>query len=144
MNINKIILMILLLFLFLCSTWDWKRKAIPSWLCYGGVLVMAAVGFGTKEITLAGAAGGIMLGIILLGIGQLTKGQIGEGDGIVFIATGIALGFWNNCMLLVGALFLSFLGSLILLLMKKITLKAKLPFLPFVFAAFVLEFVIRS
>lgn len=137
MEVQRVILFV---FLLLCSLWDWKSRSVPVWLCYGGALLMTAAVFVTKEMTMAEAVGGMLPGIFLLGIGWITKGQIGSGDGIVFMVTGLGLGIWYNCLLLAGALSISFLWSLLFLTMKKINLKTKFPFLPFVLAAFVLEF----
>ena len=81
-----------------------------------------------------------MIGISLLIISKITA-QIGAGDGIVFIITGLGLGFWNNFWLLWEGLLLMAAVSLLLLLFQKINWKSKLPFLPFVLGAYIIGFV---
>lgn len=139
----EIKIIVLFVFLLLCSAFDWKNRAIPSWLCYSGIVFMVLLCLGKGDIKMSEAVKGAAVGAVLLGIGRLTKGQLGEGDGLVFMATGIGLGIWDNCILLLGASFLSFFWSLLLLVIGKRTLKTKFAFLPFVFAAFVLEFMIK-
>lgn len=97
--------------------------------------------FLVKENSLLSIAGGILTGLFLLAASKITRGQIGSGDGIVFLITGISLGMERNFLLLLGSLFIAFLYSLILLLIKKTRWKDAIPFLPFVFAAYVLELV---
>lgn len=134
---------ILFLFLLICAVWDLRHKAIPLWVCLGGLASTAVWQFFTREMDMAGILGGILIGIFLLAAGTITKGQIGSGDGIVFIITGIVLGMRDNFLLLSGSLMISFLFSILLIFLKKINLKTRLPFLPFVFIAYVIELAAR-
>ena len=131
-------LILLLIFLLLGSIWDIKERAVPVWFFLFAMVVVFVMKLLLGEILVAEQLGGMMIGVLLLIVGKLTKGQIGEADGITFIITGFVLGFWDNFLLLTEALFLSFFWSLVFMLLKKINLKSKLPFLPFVLAAFLL------
>ena len=148
---------ILLIFLTAASIWDLKERCIPVW-----VFVLTAIGivflelgcmtneiFGNGDVAgrmfvigkriLPEKLGGMAVGLILLIISKLTRGQIGEGDGITFLITGFSLGFENNFLLLLESLLLSFMWSLMLMLFKKINLKTSLPFLPFILTAFIIR-----
>ena len=79
----------------------------PASFWYHGMLVNAR----------SGVLGmGCLLGGILLLIGRLSRGALGEGDGIFFIIAGIYLGFWKNLALLVSALILCSFSGLVLFL----------------------------
>ncbi len=91
-----------------------------------------------EEITLIEGLLGMLIGILILGIGKFTRGQIGSGDGLVLIVTGIALGGYNNLRMLMYGLFLVSMVSILLLITKKIKFKSTLPFLPFLCMGYVL------
>lgn len=79
---------------------------------------------------------GIVLGIFLILLSFATRGQIGTGDGIVFIITGIVLGFYRNMILLFMALIFSALAGGVMFVLGKVGRKDTLPFIPFVFAGY--------
>ena len=133
--------LILLIFLFLCSVWDCKVRKIPLWICHVGVFFIIMCELLTKEISLQKMIGGILVGLFLLGLTKITRGQIGLGDGIVFIVIGLGIGLKESFLLLLESLFLLFLFCLIGLIVKKIKIKQRIPFLPFVFTAYFLKFI---
>lgn len=136
---NEVKAGILLVFLFFCAVWDLKNKAIPVWLCLTGTAVVISTEFLSGKMNMAEIIGGVLIESFLLAVCKVTKGQIGPGDGIVFIITGISLGTQGNLLLLTGSLMLMFLYSAFFVCLKKINLKTRLPFLPFVFGAYILE-----
>lgn len=133
---------IIFLFLFLCGVLDWKDRQIPLWLCGLGSVVIILSEIVTKEFALDKILGGGLIGLFLLAAGKLTKGQIGSGDGIVFFIIGMALGGRKSFLLLIESLWIAFLFCLIALFIGKIKMKERIPFLPFVFVAYLLELVI--
>ncbi len=130
---------IVLIFLVAASVFDLKERAIPVWLFIIGITGAVVSNICLGSVIITEKIGGMLIGFVLLAISKLTDGQIGEGDGISFLITGIVLGFKDNFWLLTEALFLSFIWSLVFLLVKKINLKTRLPFLPFVLMAFGFE-----
>lgn len=84
-----------------------------------------------QEITIFQGILGMFLGIFILGIGKITKGQIGMGDGLILIATGMGLGPYNNIKVFMYGLFLAAVFSILLIAGKKIKGTTKIPFLPF-------------
>ena len=131
--------LILLVFLFLCSVWDCKVRKIPLWLCHVGIFFIIMCELLTKEISLQKMIGGILVGLFLLGLTKITRGQIGLGDGIVFIVIGVGLGLTESFFLLIESLCLLFLFCFIGLVVKKIKIKQRVPFIPFVFLAYILN-----
>lgn len=117
--------------LVLGSIFDIKYKALPSWFLIigGGLAVIAAVVL--KPVSLWEMAGGLFLGVLLLGISLLTRGAIGRGDGIFIGIIGLNLGFSAIFSVFIGALILTALLAIVLLIMKRADKKTAFPFLPF-------------
>lgn len=76
---------------------------------------------------------GMTIGLGVLIISFFTRQQIGYGDGLILIVTGILLGFRNNMALFLGALIYSAMVGLSLLVIRKADKKTELPFVPFMF-----------
>ncbi|MCR4610625.1 MAG: prepilin peptidase [Lachnospiraceae bacterium] len=88
--------------------------------------------------------GGAAIGIVLLIIGYFSKEKIGYGDGLLFMATGIYLGFWNNLALLWMSTALAGIYGLIMLLFKKKKKSSEIPLIPFVLATYVVSLIING
>ena len=82
--------------------------------------------------------GRIRFGIALLLYSLVTHESIGYGDGCLFVMTGLFLGIWENLVLLLLASVLAGIGSAVLLFFRKKKKKERIPFVPFVFTAYVL------
>lgn len=128
-----------MLFLLLTSLWDWKTREVPLWLMFGGTAAILSYGAWQGRLSLPDMLGGMLVGVFLLAAGSISKGQVGAGDGIVFVITGMSLGFQENFLLLAGSFFLSSLFCLGLLAIKKVGGKERIPFLPFTFAAYLAQ-----
>ncbi len=133
-----ILSLLLTLFLIICSYTDIKMKEIyfkvllPFFLT--GVIAAAVSGREAVLAALLGAAAGIAL--LLLSF--ITRGAIGEGDGLVLVVTGVFLGISENLRLLTFALFLSALFSVGAMIIKGWKRDRELPFVPFLLAAFLI------
>ena len=133
-----ILSLLLTVFLIICSYTDIKKKEIyfkvllPFFLA--GVIAAAVTG---REAVLA-AVLGAAAGIALLLLSFITKGAIGEGDGLVLVVTGVFLGISENMRLLTFALFLSALFSVGAMILKGWKRDRELPFVPFLLAAFLI------
>lgn len=122
--------------LLISSIKDIKTKRISmKILITGAILLFICLPF-RREISVMEGLLGTLVGLMMIGIGKITKWQIGMGDGMILIFTGIGLGFRENTFLLLCALFLIFIFSIILIPLKKITSKTSLPFIPFLFLGY--------
>ena len=105
-----------------------------------GLLLGGAAGVGIylymRPCSVLSLAGGIGVGLVLLLFAAVSRGSIGSGDGYLLCVTGIFLGFWDNLALLMSALLFSAGFAGILLLIKRCGRKEKIPFVPFVLAAY--------
>ncbi|MCR4999545.1 MAG: prepilin peptidase [Lachnospiraceae bacterium] len=121
-----------------CAWEDWKTKKIRLELAAGMALMGMLLHLLRFRISLLNILGGVAIGAILYGISILSKEQIGKGDALVFMGTGVFLGWWSNLMLLWTSLLLAGIyGSVYSIVCKK-TKETCLPFLPFVFVSLVI------
>lgn len=128
--------------LFLCTIKDIKKKEISYIAVITGGIATLLIFLQWKDNSVWNQIGGSAVGIVMMAISKLSRGQIGMGDGIILIVTGMGLGMWNNISLLVYALFFAAVFSFTLMIGKKISKKDTIPFVPFLFLGYVSVLVI--
>lgn len=84
------------------------------------------------------AAGGMSIGLCAIGVSIATREQIGKGDGIVIAVLGIALGMRKCLWLVLTASFMMCMAAILVLLLKRGDRQTRLPFLPAIFAGYLL------
>lgn len=131
---KSIIFMMLLLF----SIEDVRKKRIDILPLLAFSVIGAIYQTVTRALTISEICGGMLLGVGLLGIAKMTGESLGYGDGLLFLVTGIYLGGWDNCSLLMTSLVLAFVFAIIQILVRKKSAKSEIPFVPFVLSAYVL------
>lgn len=118
-----------------CSIEDYRKQRILVYpvLAFGIVGMVFHLYYRNLSIynLLAGAAVGA--GLFLLG--TLT-GQIGAGDALVVMVSGIYLGFWDNTRLFFHGLIFCGIWSLLMLILRKKRGKDEIAFIPFLFLAY--------
>lgn len=82
--------------------------------------------------------GGLAVGLCAVGLSVATREQIGRGDGIVIAAVGIVLGARKCLWLVFAASFMMCAAAILVLLLKRGGRQTKLPFLPAIFAGYLL------
>lgn len=133
-DISKIIIGLLL---FISTIKDIKSKSISLPLVIISCVCLILIMPFNNVITIKSAILGTLVGFFIILVSKLTKGQIGIGDGIILLATGLGLGVWDNIALLLFALFLSAICCFILLALRLVNLKMKIPFIPFLFISYI-------
>lgn len=134
------------LYLVILGAMDIKEKKVPVWLLVLGMLGAVAVslseGFGDGTNWQGNLGGmlvekliGMLPGFFLLIMAYLT-GKAGYGDGIVLLLSGILHGYRFTMALLCGSLLLVFLVCVLLLLFRKVGRDTRIPYLPFLAAAY--------
>ena len=79
---------------------------------------------------------GTLPGVGILFLNRLTKGKIGMGDGIVFMLTGLYLGFGKNMILMFLSFVLAGVFALFLLIRGGDKGDEKMPLIPFLFLGY--------
>lgn len=82
---------------------------------------------------------GVLPGILVLVFSCLSRESIGKGDGYLLCITGAALGFEQSMAVLLFGVLLAGICAGILLSLRKVKRDTKLPFVPFLFAGFLLS-----
>ena len=137
-----IIAVVIGVLLFAAGVMDLKSKTISR----GLILALAVAGFVgalinvfmNKEVGIWEAVGGVLIGLCAIGLSMISREQIGRGDGLVIAAIGLMLGFrswlFAGCM----ASVIMTLVSVIILILRKGNRNTRLPFIPALFAGYVM------
>lgn len=131
------------LFLGGCAWTDSRKREISLlwillWAAAGSFYLFAgmwSVGVWSMEEGIK-RLGGIFCGLFLLIASAISKGQVGIGDGLVFLVCGLFLDFWESSSLLLGGLFLLVVRCLFDIFFGKGIRKKELPLMPYIFAAY--------
>lgn len=129
------------IYLAVMAVIDRKQKAIPI---IPGVaciifIALAQIVAGKK---LEEWLPGILVGIFLFVVSRLSRGEIGQGDALVYIVSGLALGFYRTLKLLMLSLFLAAMAGLALLVIRRVGRKYTMPFVPFTAIAYGVVFIL--
>lgn len=129
---------VVLIFLTIGTVTDIKYKRIPLRLpaVFGVVAVVLRIL--SPEIVWAELLCGVAGGLVLIAVSIITGGQIGAGDGILFAVLGILLGSSNISVLMIALALCSVIAG-VLFVTKHMKRKDRLPFIPFVLCAYVIQ-----
>ena len=125
------------LFLLLGTIWDIKKKKIPIVLLACFIVTGLLINIFWPKHSAPDIVLGVFVGCVLYAVSYVTSGQIGEGDGLLFVATGLFVGGISNFALLLWASVLCAMTAGIMLIAKKAEKKDTIPFVPFVFLAYI-------
>lgn len=130
---------VLFVYLLVMSVYDIRKGEIQLTISLLAAIVLLArrlsLVFG-GELVFWAAFSGVLVGGVLIAVSILTGGEIGIGDGIVFMISGLIFGIYENGVLLFLSLILTAFVSAILIVAKHVGRKYTLPFVPFVFAGY--------
>lgn len=127
------------LFLY-CSVQDIRRKEISNigLLASMGMVVLLLLLDGVINGNLFSAEAllwkkiwGLLPGICVCILSYVTRGAIGKGDGYLLCVSGLALGVEANLAILFYGLLTAGFCSAVLLALRMVKRKTKLPFVPF-------------
>ena len=126
----KTIYVITIIAMFLLAVEDIRRKEM-SWWKLGVLACICLIGcICMPQKDLWSMAGGLMIGLCMVGISFLSKEQIGIGDGVVTGMLGCLLGARGCLVMLCIASCLMAVISIGILILKKGNRKTTLPFVP--------------
>ncbi|MDR0220287.1 MAG: hypothetical protein LBI54_02655 [Lachnospiraceae bacterium] len=126
---------LILLFLVLCTYFDLKSLRVPLALVAGfgvacGGLCLWSGGFAGGEFLLR-----LLPGVVFLLLAFLTREAVGYGDGAVLLPVCLLLKMPVIMAFIMLALAFCALFSLVLVMLKKGGKETRLPFMPFLLAA---------
>lgn len=126
-----------LIFLAAAAYEDYKTEKISMILILTGAAISIAAAVINKD-NIMQILYGILTGNAILLIGYASREAVGYGDGLIFIITGIFLGWMNNTVLIAGSLLLAAVCSMILMALRIKKRTDRIAFVPFILGAYVL------
>lgn len=131
---------LIMLMLGFLSLWDIREKEIPAVAIYIlAVFCMVMMLINPYCNIINNVVTGILFsGIIGLAY-KLTKEKIGLGDVEVLCAMAFAFGYPNLFNMLFISMISSVIFGIMLIVLKKATIKTEIPFLPFIFIGYILN-----
>ncbi len=123
------------MFLYL-SAEDIKRKTVPVIPIMGWGIFAIVLHLISGKNDIISMAVGMIPGAIAYVLSVLTKEKIGKGDAVLLIVTGLYMGFWENVFMLWVGLIFAAIGGIVAIVMFKRKRGDELPFVPFLFAGY--------
>lgn len=124
--------------LFVAGIKDIKSRQISRKMIVFMFLACCALLPFRRYFSILDTIGGLAIGLSIIGLSVLSKEQIGKGDGMVVAAVGIAFGARRCFLVLSTASFVMCMIAVGVLLLKKGARQTRLPFLPALFAGYLL------
>lgn len=107
-------------------------------------LVAAAVlNIVTAYQSLGSVLGGLLIGGMMYAYAFITHEGIGYGDCLIFVTSGLYIGFLGNMRLLFGSLVVASLTGIVMTIVKKRGMKYRIPFVPCVFVTYIIMLVMK-
>lgn len=128
---------ILLGILLLYSSWtDIKKRevSVKALIIFGILGIMC--GFLGASLNFVDMSLGVLVGLIVVAISVISKGELGLGDGFLLCISGLYLGVYKNSELILIGTFLAAIYSIILVIMKH-SFRQEFPFVPFLAISYI-------
>ncbi len=117
---------------------DWKEQKVSLEILMLGGAAGLVIGTVCKEPGAKEVICGAILGGLVLALALISKEAVGIGDGIILIVSGIILGYRALLELILISLMLTGAAALFLIVVKRKGRTYRLPFIPFLLAAYLL------
>lgn len=126
------------LFLGLMSLFDIKSKRLPDVSVILSLVSAVLVRIAFKGLPLKSYVAAMVVGVTFMLISYFTDEKIGYGDSLVILFIGILLGFENLLFIIFSALVMCLVTGVVMIIVNDGRKDLTLPFVPFMFAAFVM------
>lgn len=133
-----------LLFLGACTITDLRKRKIITALCFANAVAALIMHFVRQDIFWLNVLGGMLAGAVLFGVSVYSKEAIGKGDAVVVFTLGSLVGIKTGFEILMWASIICIIFSVPGLIFKKIKLKSRIPFMPFMLAGAIITFCVQG
>lgn len=133
----NIVHILTIIWLAWCSLQDIKSKTIHMKSILVGCIIFIVSIIFISEINLISRLFASFVGGFFLALSWITRENIGMGDGIVITIIAISYGLHNTISILFLSFLLLFLLTIVLMSIKKVKGKDRIPFIPFLLLGFV-------
>lgn len=117
---------------------DLKEKSVYLYVLLTAAIAGLVLHIIYQNRTIIDILGGSAIGVFVVLLAWMSKESIGVGDGLTLMVCGIFLGFEKNLSLFILAICLSAVAALFLFVVKRKESGYRMPFLPFLLAAYLL------
>ena len=131
-----------LLFLLVCTITDLKERMIVTWFCFINSGAALAVNFFLRNQSEMNILFGMIMGAVFYVISACSKEAVGKGDAVVIFTIGSMVGINPGFEIVTWAFMLCALVSAVGMISKKLKLKSRLPFMPFMLMGGIITFII--
>lgn len=127
--------------LSVCALQDARSRKIYLWLpgaCAAvgtGVFLYGQMS-GRGTLTSTEWIAGLLIGLVILAVVEISGGKIGKGDGLILLACGVCLGWKRQLALMFGAAVLFLIFGIAGIMAKRWTAGTRLAFVPFLWLAY--------
>lgn len=135
---NYVEMIVIILFLLVCSYYDIKEKIIYTNICVLFFLASIIVELVILNKGLTVLMCGIIPAVFVFVISIISNESIGKGDAFIFLVIGIILGVIETFVVFIMALVITVIYSIPLIVFKQKNLKISLPFSPFILTSFII------
>jgi len=141
---ETVIYLAVALVMIICTIADIKRKEVSVWLfvLLGITTIIGCILCGEQRGYMIVA--GVVPGILLVILAKITEQSIGYGDGIILAEIGLITGVGKCMLILAAALAMAGIFSLAIVVIKKVDKRHKIPFVPFMTAAYMAVFCLQN
>lgn len=136
--VYHILIMVIGVLLFAAGITDIRKKQISRRFLLVLLPVCLAAARLKADFGVSDALGGMAVGLCAVGISMMSREQIGRGDGLVIAAVGLVLGAPGCLAAVCAASLMMCAAAIAVLIFKKGNRRTRLPFLPAIFAGYVL------
>lgn len=128
--------------LMICAVTDIKERKVYTPLCFVNSISALIIHLVTGDLLWTKIFLGMIVGAVFYLISVFTKESVGKGDSIVIFTLGCIAGAEKLLLILLWAFILCTVVSLIGIALRKLSLKARVPFIPFVLAGEIVTLII--
>lgn len=134
---NYIEVLVIILFLLVCSYYDIKERVVYTNICVAFFILAIIVELLLGDKGILVILYGILPAIFIFIVSIISNESIGKGDAFIFLIVGIMLGCIDTLIIFVMALLIIVMYSIPLIVFKHRSIKTSLPFSPFVLTSFI-------
>ena len=98
------------------------------------ILIANMVG---KDMGISACLIGMTLGAVLVAVSKWSKEALGIGDALLILMIGMGMGIYQTALVVFYALFVTSVVCAVLLMMKRVGKKTRIPFVPFLLLGYV-------
>lgn len=123
--------------LLICTITDLKYKEIYFPVIIAELVLLSGFNIWQNRFVPADIAGAVIVCVLFILSGFISRGQIGTGDAFLFAVTGTGLGLMANIFIIMVTFIFAFCVAVFLVVVKHKPGSYSMPLAPFVLSSFV-------